>query len=90
MGGPVGAEVRTSDGLIPNFRTFHGFSVDATVAGVVEFRDGSATGKVLAVVRIGGASGGYDVRFFERGIATAGGIWVQIVSGTHTVTVYGV
>lgn len=89
MQGPVGCETRTTDGLAGTFTVLHGFSVDAAAAAVVEIRDGSASGKILATGRVS-ASALPDRAFFERGIATAGGIWVEIVSGTPTVSVYGV
>jgi hypothetical protein len=84
---PVGSEVRTTSGLT-SYRTFHGYHVDASAAAVVEIRDGSAGGAVIATTRLAGA--GKDGPYFiERGIATAGLVYVQIVSGTPTVTVYG-
>ncbi len=87
MSAPVGSEVRTTSGLT-SYRTFHGFHVDAGAAAVVELRDGSAAGALLATTRLAGA--GKDGPYFiERGIATANGVYVQIVSGTPTVTVYG-
>ena len=89
MPGPVDAVERTSDGLAGSFRQFCGFHVDSAVAAVVEFRDGSALGKLLATSRLAGA-GDDGPFFFPRAITTAGGVWVEIVSGTPTVIVYGI
>lgn len=89
MIGPVGYAVRTTDGLASAFTVLHGFHVDAGAAAVVEIRDGSAAGAILATSRLG-AAGDDGPFFFERGIATQGGVWVEVVSGTPTVTVYGV
>lgn len=88
MPGPADAVVRTTSGLASGLSTFHGFHVDAGAAAQVEIRDGSAGGKILATCRLG-AAGEKGPFFFERGIATAGGIFVQIVSGTPSVTVFG-
>lgn len=88
MSGPVAAEVKTADGLT-SFGVFHGFHVDAGAAAEVQIRDGSASGTILATSRLG-AAGDDGPFFFERGVATAGGVFVEIVSGTPTVTVYGV
>ena len=89
--GPVTPVVRTTDGLAQvegiTPRHYHGANVDAAAAAVVEIRDGSATGKILDTLRLG-AAGETGTPFSERGIATANGVWIEVVSGTPTVTVY--
>ncbi len=89
--GPVEAVVRTTSGLADvegiTPRHYHGANVDASAAAVVNIRDGSSTGKILDTLRAAtGAETGTP--FSERGITTAGGVFVQILSGTATVTVY--
>ncbi len=83
--------VRTTDGLVAvegiNPTTYHGAHVDAGAAAEVQIRDGSATGTILWTLRLTAAGNGDD-QFRERGIGCAGGIWVEVVSGTPTVTVY--
>lgn len=82
---------RTTDGLAQiegiSPGTYHGAHVDAGAVAEVQIRDGSATGRILWSARLG-AAGTADDEFKERGIGTAGGVWVEIVSGTPTVTVY--
>jgi hypothetical protein len=89
MQAPVGVLNRTTDGLVGSFRTLYGFHVDAAAAAEVQIRDGSATGTLIASSRLG-AAGDDGPFWFDRGIATAGGIWVEVVSGAPTVAVYGV
>jgi hypothetical protein len=90
-GGPTTPVVRTTDGLAQVDGTtpkiFHGGNVDAGAAAVVEIRDGAVGGALLDTVRLAAAGVG-DFHFSERGIATANGIWVEVVSGTPTVTVF--
>ncbi|MEX2439681.1 MAG: hypothetical protein WD739_07350 [Actinomycetota bacterium] len=93
MGGPVLPISRTSDGLAQNDgytpRTFHGGVVKAGAACEVEIRDGSVAGTVLSSARLG-AAGEIVLPLgpSERGVATANGVWVEVVSGTPTVTVF--
>jgi hypothetical protein len=91
MRGPTTPVVRTTDGLVTvegyTPKNFHGASMDAGAAAQVEIRDGAVTGQIIATLRLGGA-GVDETPSFEKGVATANGIWVEIVSGTPTVTVY--
>jgi hypothetical protein len=62
--------------------------VDGATA-VVEIRDGAATGKILWSSRTGTSNAAVaDSPYWERGLATKDGIYVNIVSGTPTVEVY--
>lgn len=92
--GPVAHTQRTTDGLAAkdgvNLRTLFGFHVDADGPAEVQIRDGSATGDIIATSRLATAADDGPFWFGPQGIATAGGIWVEIVSGSPTVTVYGV
>jgi hypothetical protein len=89
--GPVSPVVRTTDGLAQiegiTPRHYHGGHMDAAAAAVVEIRDGSAAGAVIDTLRLG-AAGETDGESSERGVVTANGVWVEVVSGTPTVTVY--
>lgn len=89
--GPVNPVVRTTDGLAQiegiTPRHYHGANMDAGAAAVVEIRDGSVTGTILDTLRLG-AAGETSSPFAERGITTANGVWIEVVSGTPTVTVY--
>ena len=90
MGGPVEAIEKTADGLAGSLKVFHGFHVDAGAAAEIQIRDGSAAGKLLASSRLG-AAGDDGPHFFERGITTANGIWVEFVGASGgSVTIYGV
>lgn len=90
-GGPTTPVVRTTDGLAQVDGTtpkiFHGGNVDAVAAAEVQIRDGAVGGALLATSRLG-AAGQDEWPFSERGIATANGIWIEVVSGTPTVTVF--
>jgi len=87
---PVGVVSRTTDGLATdNGRTlncYHGFSVDAGAAAEAQIRDGSVSGTILGSSRLAGA--GKDGPFNHGGVAVIG-VWIEVVSGTPTVSVYG-
>jgi hypothetical protein len=91
MAGPTTPVVRTTDGLVTvegyTPKNFHGAQINAAAAAVVEIRDGSAAGQIIATLRLG-AAGEDETPSYESGIATANGIWVEVVSGTPSVTVY--
>lgn len=87
MGGPYGVANRTADGLT-GFTVFGGFAAKATAACEFEIRDGSAGGALLASARTA-AAGDIPPVCLVPGVATAGGVWVEIVSGAVTVAVYG-
>ncbi|HXF71609.1 MAG TPA: hypothetical protein VNO79_03250 [Actinomycetota bacterium] len=88
---PVACVNRTASGLVSldgsTPRRFHGAGLTAGAAAVVEIRDGGATGTILWAGRVG-AAGEIDSPFSDRGIATANGVYVNIVSGTPTVWIY--
>lgn len=90
--GRVHPVLRTTDGLVQidsqTLGTFHGAQMTAAAAAVAEIRDGGATGDLLFTLRLAAAGEDETPFFSERGIATKGGIWVEVVSGTPTVTVY--
>ena len=89
---PVSPVVRTTDGLATsdgrNLICYHGSHVDAGAAAVVEIREGSVSGTILNTHRLG-AAGEDGEGISAQGVAVALGIWVEVVSGTPTVTVYG-
>lgn len=88
---PVAAFNLTADGLVNagEPKRFHGFQITAAAAAEVEIRDGSVTGTILAKARLAAAGEQPPTPLFiERGVQTAGGIWVEVVSGTPTVVVY--
>ena len=91
MRGPNAPITRTTSGLctVEGYtpRNYHGAHLDATTAAVVEIRDGGASGQILDTLRVG-AAGEDSTPTYENGVATAGGIYVNVVSGTVTVTVY--
>jgi hypothetical protein len=89
MSGPVGAYAVTADGLIAaGPRVYYGTHVDAGAAAQVEIRDGGAAGKLLWSSRLAAAGTDDHKDVPKEGIATKDGIWVEVVSGTPTVTVY--
>jgi hypothetical protein len=87
MGGPASNEVRTTDGAVTG-RILYGFSVDAAAAAVVEIRHGaSVAGPIVGTVRL--AAAGADWRWYgPGGISCPDGIWVEVVSGTPSVSVH--
>ncbi len=87
MGGPYGVVNRATDGLT-GLRVFGGFAAKATTACEFEIRDGSAAGALLASGRTA-AAGDVAPVTLARGVATAGGVYVEIVSGTVTIAVFG-
>lgn len=91
-GGPALPIARTTDGLAQfdghTPRTLHGFHVDAGAAAEVQIRDGSAGGTIIATSRLGAAGDDGPFWFGDRGITVANGVWIEVVSGTPTVTVY--
>ena len=92
MRGPAHPVVRTTDGLAQidgvTPRILRGFHVDAGAAAEVQIRDGAVGGALIASSRLGAAGDDGPFWFGDAGIATANGIWVEVVSGTPTVTVY--
>lgn len=84
----LGYEVRSTNGLVA-FTRYHGFHLEAAGACEVRIRDGSATGAVLGGLTLAAAGRGGPGPL-PAGVATANGIWVEVVSGTPSVTVFGV
>lgn len=86
----VGYKEVTADGLA-GVDVWHGYFIRETAgfAARVEIRDGSATGTILGAWDLA-ANEEVPIEVWDTGIATAGGIWVEIASGAAAVVVYGV
>ncbi len=84
----------TADGAAGSAQTFKelwGFAIRETggATASVEFRDGSGSGKLLAPRQTLAANGQVLPQTFNRGIGTANGVFVKVVSGAVEVVVYG-
>lgn len=66
--------------------TLYGWSFRSTLAASVNFRADSLTGPIIAVADV--AANGVSTVWFDGGVKCAGGIYVDVVSGTPVGSVF--